>query len=83
MDLLEDLYEVVNWYVFGVHLKVKHWRLEVIENDYPTSEERRNKLLIWWLDNAMKKEKKWATIVHALSKSGNASLAEKVALKHG
>ena len=83
MDLLEDLYEVVNWYTFGVHLKVAPWRLEVIRNDYPTSEERRNKALIWWLENTLEEEKKWATIVCALCKSGYASLAKKIALKHG
>ena len=83
MDLLGDLHEVVNWYTFGVYLKVEPWRLEVIQNDYPTSEERRKEALLWWLNNALKKERKWATIVHAHCKSGYASLAQKVALKHG
>ena len=83
IDLAEDLYEVSQWFSFGLHLKVPSSVLEDIQQDHQTVERRRSALFDWWLRNTLERERTWATIVHALSKSGYIALAEKLALKYG
>ena len=83
IDLAEDLYEVLQWYSFGFHLKVPPIVLEEIQQDHQTTEVRRNMRFDWWLNHTRKSERTWATIVRALSQSGYMALAEKLALKYG
>ena len=83
MQLLEELYTVTNCYSLGDHLKVPTNILEEIKLDYCNTEERRRALFIWWMDNTPEKDRTWAAIVHALSKTSNMRLARKIAFKYG
>ena len=80
---MEDLYEVSQWYSFGLHLKVSSSTLEDIQQDHLTTQSRRNAVFDRWLKQTQESERTWATIVHALSKSGYVALAEELSVKYG
>ena len=83
IDLAQDLYEVSQWYSFGLHLNVPPNILKEIQQDHQTVEMRRNAVFDWWLNRTQESERTWATIVNALSQSGYMALAEKLAVKYG
>ena len=83
IDLAEDLYEVSQWYSFGLHLKAPSNILEEIQQDHQTVEMRRNAVFDWWLRNTLERQRTWPTLVNALSQSGYMALAEKLAVKYG
>lgn len=80
--LLDELYQVVNWYSLGLQLQIPEYQLQTIRQDNPHNTEMcRTKMLRWWWDNA--EEQRWTTLVQALVKSGSRVLASKIAVKHG
>ena len=78
-----ELQEVVGWYDLGLHLNVPRYVLETIKVDHQSNDDRKKALFDWWLRSVLQVEKKWATIVAALSTTGHRYLAEKIALKYG
>ena len=83
LDLMEELNEVVEWFTFGVFLKIPYHKLKAIECDYWTVRERQRDMFAWWLNSTPKEEIKWSTIVHTLSRIHYLALAQKIALKYG
>ena len=83
MHLIEELYTVTNIFSLGDHLKIPTNILEEIKLDCHNIEDRRRALFIWWMDNTPEKNRTWAAIVYALSRSSHMCLAEKIALKFG
>ena len=80
LDLMEELQEVVGWYDVGIYLNVPRHILETIRRDYQSTNECKQAMFSWWLDNAL--EKKWLAIVHALSSTGYRCLATTIAYNH-
>ena len=77
---MEELQEVVGWYDVGIFLKVPRHMLETIRKDYRSTNECKQAMFSWWLNNTL--EKKWSAIVLALSKTGYHSLATTLAYSH-
>ena len=81
-QLVYELNEVVDWYHLGLHLEIPDVELQIIAKDHPQDTKMcRTKMLSWWMNNV--EERKWATIVHALVRTGSRFLASKIALKYG
>ena len=80
-QLLTELFEVVEWYEFGIHLGVPVSDLEEIKCENDKVRERRREMLSTWLRRSL--EPTWVTIVNALSTIGRRNLAHKMALKYG
>ena len=83
MELMEELQKVVGWYDVGIFLNVPRHRLEIIRQDHQNTDECKRAMFSWWLDNTVKEEKSWSTIIHALSKTGYHFLASVIAHNHG
>ena len=81
LELMEELHKVVGWYDVGIYLKVPTHILETIKEDHQSNNERKRAMFTWWLENTL--EKKWSTIVLALSKTGYHFLASTIAFNHG
>ena len=79
---MKKLENVVDWFHLGLYLEVPEDELEIIGKNYPQDTKRcRTEMLSWWMNNTL--EKKWATIVQALEKTGSKVLACNIALKYG
>ena len=83
MELTEELQRVVGWYDVGIYLNVPRHILELIKEDYHKTNDRKKAMFSWWLDNTVKEERSWSTIIHALSNTGNHFLASVIAHNHG
>ena len=77
-----ELQEVVWWYDLGLYFNAPRHKLETIRVDHSSNEDQKNALFSWWLDSTLEEERKWSSIVVALTRSGYRSLAEKIALKY-
>ena len=71
----------MEWFRFGIHLEIPHYKLSIIKADHQGVENCKIEMLQWWLENFL--EPKWSTIVSALVKAGKKVLAQKIALEHG
>ena len=71
----------MEWFRFGIHLGIPHYRLSIIKADNQGVENCKVAMFQWWLDNSL--ESKWSTIVQALFRAGKRALAHKIALNHG
>jgi len=80
MDLVNELQEVNNWIPFGLNLGIDISRLEAIEKERATIEERRTQLFIYWQKQVVPT---WSAVVKALINIGMRRLALKVAQKYG
>ena len=81
-QLMCELSHVVGWYHLGLHLGVPEDELKLIAADYPQDTRRcRTEMLSWWMKNMV--EKKWATVVQALVKTGEKVIACKIAKRYG
>ena len=74
------LQEVNNWIPFGLNLGIDISRLEAIEKERATIEERRTQLFIYWQKQVVPT---WSAVVKALINIGMRRLASKVAQKYG
>ena len=72
----------MEWFQFGIHLGIPHYRLSIIKADNQSVENCKVAMFRWWLDNYYL-EAKWSTIVQALVKAGKGALAHKIALDYG
>lgn len=79
-DLVRELQSVNNWINFGLCLGVKIEKLNAIEMERSTIEDRRTKMLEEWQNNAIPT---WPAVVQALMEIGMQRLASKLAQKHG
>ena len=77
---MNELHEVNDWIPFGLNLGIDISRLEAIEKERPTIDERRTQLFIYWQKQVVPT---WSTVVKALMAIGMRRLASKVAQKHG
>ena len=82
IDLANELVEVVWWYNLGIQLKAPRHVLETIRVDHRSTEDQKNALFGWWLNNTLEEERKWSRIVKALARAGYRSLAERIAFKY-
>ena len=80
VDLVNELQQVNNWIPFGLNLGIDISRLEAIENERATIEERRTQLLICWRRQVVPT---WSAVVKALMAIGMRHLASKIAQKYG
>ena len=71
----------MEWFQFGIHLGIPHYKLSIIKADNQGVENCKVAMFQWWLDNFL--EAKWSTIVQALVKAGKRALAHKIALNYG
>ena len=71
----------MEWFQFGIHLEIPHYRLSIIKADHQDVEKCKVAMFQWWLNNTL--DAKWSTIVQALVKAGKKVLAHKIALDHG
>ena len=81
--MMEELQKVVGWYDVGLYLNVPRHILEIIRQDHQSTENCKQAMFSWWLDNTVEKEKKWSTVVRALSKTGYHYLSSVIAYNHG
>ena len=79
-DLVSELQEVNDWVTFGLHLKIKIWKLRAIEKECQTIGERRTRMLEEWQNN---ETPTWPAVVQALVGIGMRRLASELAQKHG
>ena len=77
---MNELQEVNNWIPFGLNLGIDISRLEAIEKERATIEERRTQLFIYWQKQVVPT---WSAVVKALINIGMRRLASKVAQKYG
>ena len=77
---MNELQEVNNWIPFGLNLGIDISRLEAIEKERPTIEERRTQLFINWQKQAVPT---WSAVVKALMAIGMRRLASKITHTHG
>ena len=80
VDLVNELQEVNNWIHFGLNLGIGISRLEAIEKNHTTIEERRMQLFIYWQNQVVPT---WSAVVKALMAIGKRRLASDIAQKHG
>jgi len=79
-DLVNELQEVNNWIPFGLNLGIDISRLEAIEKERATIEERRTQLFIDWKKQEVPT---WSAVVKALMAIRMRRLASEIAQKHG
>lgn len=80
VNKLDDV--AAKWFSLGVQLKVPFKDLQIISCDHRGDVRRcMMEMIQCWLNNT--RDTKWCTIVHALAKIGNKSLAHEIALDHG
>ena len=79
-DLVRELQSVNNWITFGLCLGVEIEKLNVIEMERSTIEDRRTKMLEEWQNNVIPT---WPAVVQALMEIGKQCLASRLAQKHG
>ena len=77
---MNELQEVNNWIPFGLNLGIDISRLEAIEKERATIEERRTQLFIYWQKQVVPT---WSAVVKALMAIGMRLLASKLAQKYG
>ena len=77
---MNALQEVNNWIHFGLNLGIDISRLEAIEKERATIEERRLQLFIYWQKQVVPT---WSAVVKALMAIGMRRLASEIAQKHG
>jgi len=77
---VNELQEVNNWIPFGLNLGIDISKLEAIEEERATIEERRTQLFIYWQKQVVPT---WSAVVKALMTIGMRRLASEVAHKHG
>ena len=77
---MNELQEVNNWIPFGLNVGVHISRLEAIEKERPTIEERRTQLFIYWQKQVVPT---WSAVVKALKAIGMRRLASDISQKHG
>ena len=84
MDLDRELSESSSWVHLGLYLGLSKHKLNEIQMDYGTQGLARCKLemlscILDWRGDTLS----WATVVEAVSKTGNNRIAQKIADKHG
>ena len=77
---MNELQEVNNWIPFGLKLGIDISRLEAIEKERPTIEERRTQLFIEWQNQVVPT---WSAVVQACMVIGKRRLASEIAQKYG
>ena len=80
LDLVRELRSVNNWKTFGLYLGIKIEKLNAIEMERPTIDERRTMMLEEWQNNMIPT---WSAVVQALVGMGMRRLACNLAQKHG
>ena len=80
VNLVNELQEVNNWIPFGLNLGIDISRLQAIEKEHPTIEERRTQLFIDWQNQVVPT---WSAVVKALMAIGKRRLASEIAQKYG
>ena len=80
LDLVRELQGVNNWKTFGLYLGIKIEKLNAIEMERATIEDRRTMMFEEWLNNVIPT---WSAVVQALEGVGMRRLASELAQKHG
>ena len=82
--LVRELNEVVQWMWLGIQLGVPFYTLKSISNQYSVHGDKicRTEMLSTWLDSHAD-EPTWAEVVSAIFRTGNKSLARRIANKYG
>ena len=84
LDLDRELSETNSWVHLGLYLGLPKYKLDEIHADYGIQGLGRCKLemlssVLDWQNGTLS----WATVVDAVSKTGNSRIAKKIADKHG
>ena len=80
-DLVNELYEVTNWFYLGVHMDVPDPELFAIRHNYRDIVDKcKMEVLIWRMNQS---PLTWSDVVRALVGMKMGSLARKIALKYG
>jgi len=84
VDLVRELSETSSWVHLGLYLGLPKYKLNEIYTDYGTQGLARCKLemlscILDWRGDTLS----WATVVEAVSKTGNNRIAKTIAGKHG
>jgi len=84
VDLVRELTETSSWVHLGLYLGLPKHKLNEIYTDYGTQGLARSKLemlscILDWRGDTLS----WATVMEAVSKTGNNRIAKKIADKHG
>ena len=82
-EVQESVKEIVDWKDLGLKLGLFYSTLEEIELDHNRVKNRKREMLAAWLkgeDNS--KDRTWSTLVEAVHKVNNHSLAEEIAKQH-
>ena len=80
--LLEELPQVTDWYILGVHLEIPTHKLDKIHQQFLIAGVERCKAALFdlWLNSCLKAS--WEMIAVALEKCGEKVLAENVRKRH-
>ena len=79
-SVYQETSRVVQWFSLGSFLKVTPYDLERINADYRFSHDGLVQVLSAWLISG---DATWSSLVHALKKIGQSTLASKIARKKG
>ena len=77
---MKELRGINNWKTLGLYLGIKIEKLNAIEMERPTIDERRTMMLEEWQNNVIPT---WSAVVQALVGMGMQRLASNLAQKHG
>ena len=80
-NILELVYEVVDWMTLGLKLGVKYSTLEKIEDEQRGCDRSKRKMLAAWLRGDDIEEQTWSTLVDALKRMDKKDLAGKIEQK--
>ena len=80
LELVKELQDIDNWKAFGLHLGIKIGKLNTIEKEHSTIEDRRIKMLEEWQNNVIPT---WSAVVQALLEIGRRCLGSELAQKYG
>ena len=81
--LVELKEETARWYELAVHMKIPEWKLAIIKGEEHSLTERLIKALEYWQKNADPSNNPftWDTVIQALKKMKNNTLADAIAEK--
>ena len=78
-ELKDELADVVDWFCFGVFLRISTSKLVAIQKNYRTPNRCKLEMLIFW---QQQKSRTWTEIVQALNTMGLKCLAQQIAANH-
>jgi len=81
-DLINELHDVISWFLLGIYLDISPSELMKIRADHrDKTDDCKTEMLVTWLRQTTNAS--WSTVVRALVGIRMGALAQKVAVKYG